>query len=337
MPPLDTLGRPLGNLRVSVTDRCNIRCAYCMPEAHYEWLPKADVLTFEELERLVGLFHGFGVRRVRFTGGEPLLRRGLPTLVACIARFGFDDVALTTNGILLEKEAAGLREAGLGRITVSLDTLDRDRFKALTRSDALQGVLAGIRAARREFGTLKIDTVVVRGVNDHEIVPLVEFARGHAAEIRFIEYMDVPGASQWRPDALVSRREMLARLAAHYGPATPLDGGGPAPADRFQLPDGLVFGIIASTTTPFCRACDRARLTADGTLFTCLYAATGLDLRTPLRAGASDEELARLVTSQWAGRTDRGAEERLQLATRAAFDAPAAATTPHLQMHTRGG
>ncbi len=335
-PPLDVLGRPLGNLRVSVTDRCNIRCAYCMPEAHYEWLPRKDVLTFEEIERLVGIFRGLGVRRLRFTGGEPLLRRDLPALVAGVARLGLDDLALTTNGILLESEAARLREAGLHRLTVSLDTLHRDRFRALTRADALPAVLAGIGAAHRAFGTLKIDTVLMRGVNDDEMVPLVEFARAHAAEIRFIEYMDVPGANQWHPDALVSRADMLARLAAHYGPVTPIEDAGPAPADRFRLPDGLVFGTIASTTTPFCRACDRVRLTADGTLFTCLYATEGLDLRTPLRTGADDAALAAGITSRWRERTDRGAETRLRLASRTAFEAPAA-TTPHLQMHTRGG
>jgi GTP 3',8-cyclase len=336
MLPTDALGRPIGTLRVSVTDRCNIRCAYCMPEAHYDWLPRADVLTFEEVARVASVFRRLGVARVRFTGGEPLLRRGLPTLVGEVAQLGFDDLALTTNGILLAPQADRLREAGLRRITVSLDTLDRERFKALTRTDALGSVLEGIAAARRVFGALKLDTVLMRGVNDEELVPLVEFARDHDAEIRFIEYMDVPGASQWRADALVTRAEMLAHLTAHYGAVTPIAEGGSAPADRFRLPDGLVLGIIASTTTPFCRTCDRVRLTADGTLFTCLYATSGLDLRTPLRAGASDEDLSALITGQWRQRTDRGAEERLLLAARAAFDA-AGDKTPHLQMHTRGG
>jgi GTP 3',8-cyclase len=323
---------------VSVTDRCNLRCAYCMPEQDYVWLPRADLLTFEEVTRLVGVFTALDVARVRLTGGEPLLRRNLMALVAELAGCGLADLAMTTNGMLLARQAGALRANGLQRVTVSLDTLRADRFRRLTRFDGLPAVLDGIRAARAAFGALKIDTVLMRGVNDDELVDLVEFARGHDAEIRFIEYMDVGGATEWTPQAVVSRAEMLGRLRRQYGAIEPLHEQSSAPADRFRLPDGLVFGLIASTTAPFCETCDRARLTADGTLFTCLYATEGLDLRGPLRAGASDADLRRLVASRWAARTDRGAEERLALHDRQALVArERLRQNVHLEMHTRGG
>jgi cyclic pyranopterin phosphate synthase len=339
-PVLDTCGRPLRSLRVSVTDRCNIRCAYCMPEPEYVWLPRADVLTFEEITRLVEIFASVGVHRVRLTGGEPLLRRNLPDLVARIAvRPELDDLAVTTNGILLATHARALRDAGLDRVTVSLDTLRRDRFETLTRFDALSQVLDGIASARAAFGTLKLDTVIIRDFNEDEIVPMAEFARSVDAEVRFIEYMDVGGATRWTPAHVVSRREILSRLRAHYGPLSPVIDDSSAPADRFMLPDGLTVGVISSTTQPFCRSCDRARLTADGMWLLCLYATTGLDLRGPLRAGADDEELRALVGARWAARDDRGAERRLELRERrGAFVAPAdLRRDAHLEMHTRGG
>lgn len=336
----DTLGRPLSNLRLSVTDRCNLRCAYCMPEPEYVWLPQPDLLSFEELARLVDVFTSLGVDRVRLTGGEPLLRRDLDRLVALLAaKPALRDIALTTNGVLLTEQAAGLARAGLKRFTISLDTLRADVFRALTRRDDLARVLAGIEAAAATgLADLKLDCVVLRGTNDDELADLLRFARAHRAEIRFIEYMDVGGATHWSMDRVVSRAEMLARIEAAFGPAAPLPGDGRAPAERWRLADGTTFGIIASTTAPFCASCDRARLTADGHWLTCLYARGGLDLRTPLRAGASADELARLLRERWTRRVDRGAEERLAAARRGALARPdELRADPHLEMHTRGG
>jgi cyclic pyranopterin phosphate synthase len=312
-----------------------------MPEDSYLWLPKEDLLTFEEIQTVVDLFGEIGVDRVRLTGGEPLLRRNLPDLIAGLARKPWlRDLALTTNGVLLADAAADLRKAGLHRVTVSLDTLRRDRFVRLARMDALPQVLAGIDAARRAgFSGLKLDAVITRGDNDDELIDLVEFAREAAAEVRFIEYMDVGGATAWRADAVVSRAEMLERLTDRYGEIVPVAADSPsAPADRFRLPDGLTFGIIASTTQPFCRTCDRARLTADGVLLLCLYAQHGTDLRRPLRAGASHETLLGLIRAVWQGRADRGAEERRGVTDRGAYiQLTMLKANRHLEMHTRGG
>jgi len=336
----DVFKRPLGNLRLSVTDRCNLRCAYCMPEDEYTWLPRRDVLTFEEIGTVVGAFASLGVDRIRLTGGEPLLRRDLARLVGILAQHpGLRELALTTNGILLAEQAPALRAAGLHRVTVSLDTLRADRFRALTRRDELPRVLAGIDAVRDAgFQDLKLDTVVVRGVNDDELLDLLAFALAQSAEIRFIEYMDVGGATQWSRERVVPRAEMLAAIERGHGPAVPLAGRGSAPAERFRLADGTVFGLIASTTAPFCGACDRARLTADGRLFTCLYATEGFDLRAPVRAGATAADLAALLDAHWSARRDRGAEDRLRTRDRAALaTAEALRQNPHLEMHTRGG
>jgi cyclic pyranopterin phosphate synthase len=280
------------------------------------------------------------VDRVRITGGEPLLRRDLPSLVRQLAeRTGIRDLALTTNGVLLEEHAGALRAAGLHRLTVSLDTLQRDRFRELARFDELAAVLAGIDAARDAgFAALKLDTVVIRGRNEDELPALLEFARSRGAEIRFIEYMDVGGATQWTRERVFSRAEMLARLTSVYGAIEPLPGRDSAPAERFRLSDGTTFGIIASTTEPFCAACDRSRLTADGLWLLCLYARGGLDLRRPLREGATREELMHLVGTVWAMRADRGAEERLGAPAREVLIPLAALKRDaHLEMHTRGG
>ncbi len=337
----DRHGRLLRNLRISVTDRCNLRCAYCMPEEEYAWLPRAEILHFGEIAALVDLFCDLGVDKVRLTGGEPLLRRDVPRLVRMLAdKPRLRDLAVTTNGVLLAEQAAALRAAGLHRVTVSLDTLRPDRFQALTRRTELARVLEGIAAVPRAgFTGTKLDTVVMRGVNDDELVDLLEFARGVPAEIRFIEYMDVGGATRWSMDRVVSRAEILERLGRHYGPVEPLlEPGSTAPAERFRLPDGATFGIIASTTAPFCRACDRSRLTADGMWYLCLYAQTGVDLRGPFRAGASVDELRALITDGWRARTDRGAEERLALRDRSPLVQIARLRAdPHLEMHTRGG
>jgi len=337
----DRLGRPLRNLRVSVTDRCNLRCEYCMPEDDYVWLPREDVLHFEETSALVDVFLSLGVDKVRLTGGEPLLRRDAPALVRMLAqKAGLRDLALTTNGVLLADQIEALHAAGLGRITVSLDTLRRDRFVSLTRFDQLEAVRAGIAAASRVYGELKIDTVVIRGVNDDELVDLIEFGRSVNAEVRFIEYMDVGGASRWSPARVVSRDDILATLTKRYGAiAAVSEPGSSAPAERFSLPDGTTFGIIASTTEPFCASCDRSRLTADGMWYLCLYATQGIDLRGPLRQGASPEDIRQLVTGGWQRRDDRGAEDRLALGDQRAF-VPVQdllKRDPHLEMHTRGG
>jgi cyclic pyranopterin phosphate synthase len=336
---LDLLNRPLRNLRLSVTDRCNLRCLYCMPEAEYVWLPREDVLHFEEIATLVDVFLALGVDRLRLTGGEPLLRRDLASLVAMIAnKPGLNDLALTTNGILLEDQIDGLRSAGLRRITVSLDTLRRDRFVALARFDELERVRAGMTAAHRVFGAFKIDTVVIKGVNDDELIDLIEYGRSLSAEVRFIEYMDVGGATKWSPAHVMSRQEMLAALSKHYGRIEPIIEDSSAPADRYALPDGTTFGIIASTTDPFCRTCDRSRLTADGMWFLCLYATDGLDLRNAIRSGATLDQLKAAIAERWAGRDDRGAETRLALGDRRAFvPINALKQNPHLEMHTRGG
>jgi GTP 3',8-cyclase len=311
-----------------------------MPEATYTWLPRADLLTFEEIGALVSALAPLGIEKLRFTGGEPLQRKGLPELVRIVARERrLVDIALTTNGVDLAEHAADLRAAGLGRITVSLDTLDRETFVSIAARDALDKVLAGIEAARRAgFPALKIDTVVIRDKNDHEILDLIEFAREIGAEIRFIEYMDVAGATRWSPRAVVSRAEILAAIAARPGEIAPGGARGSDPAERFRLPDGTVFGVIASTTEPFCGACDRARLTADGMWIQCLYARSGVDLRGPLRAGASPEEIAALVSRAWSARLDRGAEQRLAEADRGSLvPVEALRKNPHLEMHTRGG
>ena len=337
----DVLERPLGSLRISVTDRCNLRCRYCMPEQDYVWLPKESILTFEEIVRLTRVFTSLGVAKVRLTGGEPLLRHDLPALVRMLATTpGVQDLALTTNGLLLAHHAAALRQAGLGRVTVSLDTLRPERMRALAKSDRHGDVLAGIAAARAVgFERVKLNTVVIRGVNEDELGDLIEFAKQEAAEVRFIEYMDVGGATEWSAEQVVSRQEMLEALAQRYGTIQPVAGDDPsAPAERFRLPDGVTFGMIASTTAPFCRSCDRSRLTADGTWFLCLYAERGVDLREPLRAGASDEELAALIAAPWRGRSDRGAEERLAVAQRGAlYRIESLRADPHREMHTRGG
>ena len=337
----DRLQRPLKNLRLSVTDRCNLRCAYCMPEEEYVWLPREDILSFEEMTALVDVFAGLGVDKVRLTGGEPLLRKGVERLVRMISSMpGIQDLALTTNGVTLAEQAEALRRAGLHRVTVSLDTLRPERFRALTRRDSHAQVLEGIAAAARVGfpGALKLDSVIMRGVNDDELSGLIEYGRSVGAEVRFIEYMDVGGATTWSMEQVVSRKEMLARIGERHGRIEPIVEQTSAPADRFQLPDGTVFGIISSTTAPFCRDCDRSRLTADGTWFRCLYATSGTDLRGPLRAGASAEDLAALVSSTWAARADRGAEERLASPGRGPLiQIGELRRDPRLEMHTRGG
>ena len=336
----DRLGRPLRNLRLSVTDRCNLRCQYCMPEEDYVWLPKGDVLSFEEITRVVDQFITLGVDKVRLTGGEPLLRSQLPVLVKMLAeRPELRDIAMTTNAVLLAKHAQELKDAGLHRVTVSLDTLDPDTFAMMTRRNDLERVYEGLRAAKAAgFEHTKIDTVAINGVNDGEFVQLIEFARSVGAELRFIEYMDVGGATRWRMDRVVTRNRILEILSAKYGSITEVPRTDAAPADRFALPDGTTFGVISSVTQPFCATCDRARITADGMWFTCLYAENGTDLRQLIRSGASDDELRQKLVEVWAARSDRGAEVRAGMTERAPLAEQAnLRNNPHLEMHTRGG
>lgn len=333
--PSDRLSRPLGSLRISVTDRCNLRCRYCMPEDEYVWLPKDSILSFEEIARLAAIFARLGVDRLRLTGGEPLMRRDLPTLVKLLRMEARPrDLALTTNGLLLREEAAGLRAAGLERVTVSLDTLRPERARAFARTTRHGDILDGIRAAADQGLRLKLNAVVIRGFNDDELGDLIAFGREVGAEVRFIEYMDVGGATRWRMEDVVSRDEIISRL----GGALPLDGRGSAPAERYRREDGTIFGVVASTTAPFCADCDRGRITADGTWLLCLYARGGVDLRDQVRGGADDAQVEALIRSTWEARADRGAEERLAAPARGVLvPIEGLRRDPHREMHTRGG
>ncbi len=336
----DVHQRALRNLRVSVTDRCNLRCAYCMPEEDYVWLPREQILHFEEVSALADIFLDLGVDKIRLTGGEPLLRRDLGALIRLLAdKPRLRDLAITTNGVLLAEQAGSLKEAGLHRVTVSLDTLRPDRFTALTRRASHAQVLEGIAAVPAAgFAGTKLDTVVMRGVNDDELADLIEYGKTVPAEIRFIEYMDVGGATRWSMDKVVSRTEMLEMLGRRYGRIEPVVEESTAPADRYALADGTVFGIISSTTQPFCASCDRSRLTADGMWYLCLYAQQGIDLREPLRRGGSRDELKALIVDGWTRRADRGAEQRLRLRDRTPLvQIGRLREDPHLEMHTRGG
>ena len=339
---VDRFQRPLGSLRLSVTDRCNMRCGYCMPEESYVWLPRESLLSFEELDRIAGVFIGLGVDKIRLTGGEPLLRHDLAVLVRMLgSRTPGSDLALTTNGILLGPYAAALRAAGLGRVTVSLDTLRAERMRQFARSARHGDVLAGIDAAREAgFASVKVNSVIIRGFNDDEVGDLLAFARDRRIELRYIEYMDVGGATRWRREDVVTRAELLDSIAGRFGFPEPVTDGldRNAPAERFQLPDGTVFGIIASVTAPFCGTCDRSRITADGTWYTCLYGEKGVDLREPLRLGHSDEAIAEIITSTWRERSDRGAEARLAMPDRGVlYQVEGLRQDPRREMHTRGG
>lgn len=340
----DTFGRPLKSLRLSVTDRCNLRCKYCMPEEEYAWLPRENILSFEEMALLAELFTELGVDKVRLTGGEPLLRRDLSRFVRLLSQNRrIVDIALTTNAVLMPDYAEDLYYAGLHRVTISVDTLKPERFRALTRRDLYHQVFDGIRAVvKAGFVSLKFDTVVMKGFNDDELVDLIEFGKRVGGEVRFIEYMDVGGATDWSLEKVLSRAEILAHFRNYYGAVEPIIEDSSAPAQRFRLPDGTIFGIIPSTTTPFCRSCDRSRLTADGLWYLCLYAKDGFDLRAPLRAGLSREDLKSLIRIRWQTRLDRGAEERkaleqVGLREQRLIDIERLREDPHLEMHARGG
>ncbi len=314
---VDRLGRAVRDLRISVTDRCNFRCPYCMPRQVFghDWhfLPRAELLTFEEIVRLASLFVDLGVRKLRLTGGEPLLRRDLADLVARLAALPGIDLALTTNGSLLARHAEELRSAGLGRVTVSLDALDEPTFHRMNDAPYTAAeVLAGIAAAESAgFRPIKVNAVVVRGMNEHAILPLVERFRGSGHIVRFIEYMDVGTTNAWRLDQVVPAREIVERIAAVHPlePVEPAYRGEVGRRWRFADGGGEI-GIVASVSQPFCGDCSRARLSAEGQVYTCLFAAAGHDLRGPLRAGESDDELRARIAAIWAARTDRYSELR---------------------------
>jgi cyclic pyranopterin phosphate synthase len=316
--------RPLRDLRISVTDQCNFRCRYCMPRElfgpGYRFVDRSELLSYEEITRLARVFARLGVTKLRLTGGEPLLRRQLETLVAMLAELsGITDIAMTTNGSLLAAKARALRAAGLSRVTVSLDSLDEDRFRAISDTSVpLPRVLAGLAAARDAgLGPIKINAVVKRGLNDgDDLVELAGFGREHGHVVRFIEYMDVGTTNGWRMDDVVPAREIVDRIGTAW-PVEPID---PAyrgeVAERYRYRDGGgEVGVIASVTQPFCRTCTRARLSAQGELFTCLFASRGHDLRAAVRGGASDDQLEQTIRAIWQHRTDRYSERRTAATT----------------------
>ena len=313
----DRLGRPLRDLRISVTDRCNFRCTYCMPKEifgpDYAYLPRAAVLTFEEIERLARLFTQFGVRKFRLTGGEPLMRRGLETLIEMLAAIPDTEIALTTNGSFPVDRIASLKAAGLDRMTVSLDSLDDATFMAMNDVNfPVSKVLDWIEAAAEGgFHPIKINAVVKRGVNQQDILPMARYFREHGHILRFIEYMDVGATNGWRLDDVVTAREIVEAIDAELPiePADPNYYGEVAQRWRYRDGTGEV-GVIASVTQAFCRSCTRARLSAEGRLFTCLFAVKGFDFREMLRGGASDEELIRAIAGVWEKRADRYSEIR---------------------------
>jgi len=313
----DRLGRPLRDLRISVTDRCNFRCRYCMPKEvfgpDYPYLAREQILTFEEISRLARVFHGHGVRKIRLTGGEPLLRRELSKLVAMLAELPDVELALTTNAALLPQQAEELAAAGLDRVTVSLDSLEEQVFRRMNDVDfPVDRVLEGIEAARQAGLTpIKINAVAHRGVNDHTVVDLARHFRGTGVIVRFIEYMDVGGTNGWRMDEVLPGDEIVRRIDAEM-PLEPLAGAYRGEvANRWRYRDGSgEIGVVTSVTRPFCGDCTRVRLSAEGKVFTCLFAGAGVDFRGPLRAGATDEELTERLRRQWTARRDRYSEER---------------------------
>lgn len=318
MLPRDTRGRPLHDLRISVTDRCNFRCVYCMPRTvfgpDHAFLPRAELLTFEEIARLVAIFARLGVEKVRLTGGEPLVRRELPILVRALAAIpGVRDLTLTTNGVLLPDHASALKEAGLHRVTVSLDADDDATFMRMNDAGVpVSRVIAGIEAAEAAgLGPVKLNMVVKRGWNEHAVLPMARRFRGTGRILRFIEYMDVGHSNGWRLDDVVSADEIERTIASEF-PLEPMPPTNPGEvAERYGYADGAgEIGIIASVSRPFCADCNRARLSADGQLYTCLFATAGHDLRSLVRGGASDVELETAVRQIWEARDDRYSEIR---------------------------
>lgn len=311
----DAFHRPLRDLRISVTDRCNFRCTYCMPLDEYEWLEKSEVLTFEEITRLSRLFLSLGVEKIRLTGGEPLARRDLQKLIAQLSVLTpAPELCLTTNGSLLTEKLPALTAAGLRRINVSIDSLRPERFRQITKRGDLAKVLDGLFLAKRlGLPRIKINAVIERGVNDDEIIDLVAFAREHEFSMRFIEYMDVGNVNEWRVEKIVSKREIIETIHARFPLREIGREKGSSPSVDYEFVDGRGgdVGVIASVTEPFCGSCTRARLTADGKFVTCLFAHTGYDLKTLMRGGATDAEVLDVLQAVWLKRRDRYSEERL--------------------------
>src|SRR6202041_236800 len=318
---LDKLGRPLHDLRISVMDRCNFRCPYCMPKEqfheHYRFLRSQERLSFDEIVRLARLFAGLGVRKLRLTGGEPLLRTNLADLIGDLTDVpGIDDIALTTNGVLLAQHAVDLHANGLRRVTISLDTLDRDIFARMSGGfGALDQVLGGINSAIAAGLTpVKINAVIERGLNDHTALDLVERFRGTPVIVRFIEFMDVGNRNRWRPEMVVPSRELAARVNERWPMHPVSENYRGEVAQRWRFDDGGgEVGFISSVSQPFCGACSRARLSSEGKFYTCLFATQGLDLRAPLRAGSGDADILQLIRGVWNGRSDRYSEMREKL------------------------
>jgi cyclic pyranopterin phosphate synthase len=311
----DAYSRPIKDLRISVTDRCNYRCTYCMPFDEYIWIDRQEILTFEEITTLAAIFIRLGVEKIRLTGGEPLVRKDLDRLIASLSALpGLKDLCLTTNGSLLVEQAPALRAAGLKRINVSIDTLDPDKFKRTTKRGDLGKVLEGLFAAKAQgLNPIKINAVIERGVNDGDILELVEFSRQHGFAMRFIEYMDVGNSNDWKSAKMVSKDEILAIIGAHFPLREKGREGGSAPSVDYTFEDtGGDLGVIASVTEPFCFNCTRGRLTADGKLVTCLFSENGHDLKSLLRGGASDVEIEEVIRGIWLRRTDRYSDERLE-------------------------
>ena len=334
----DVFGRGLKDLRISVTDRCNFRCTYCMPMDEYEWIDRKEILTFEEIARLAAIFVQLGVEKIRVTGGEPLLRKDLQKLIAQLAVIdGINDLSLTTNGSLLAEKVADLKRAGLRRINVSIDTLKPDRFQQMTKRGDLAKVLDGLFAAKKQgLHPIKINAVIERGMNDDEILDLVEFARANGFAIRFIEYMDVGNSNNWTSAKLVPKKEILETIRGRFPLKEVGRDQGTAPAVDYEFLDGRGdLGIIASVTEPFCASCTRARLTADGKLVTCLFSQTGHDLKALLRQGRTDAEIFDVVGSIWRARGDRYSSDRLEaLASSTGYDPK---SHKKIEMITLGG
>ena len=321
--PIDMLKRPVKDLRISVTDRCNFRCSYCMPLDEYAWIDKKEILTFEEIARLARLFVQCGVEKIRLTGGEPLVRHDLHRLIEKLAPLnGLKDLCLTTNGALLAERIHALVEAGLSRVNVSVDTLDAAKFKRMTKRGDLDKVLEGIFAAKAAgLAPIKLNAVVERGVNDDDILPLVEFSRANGFAMRFIEYMDVGNANNWTSAKLVSKQEIVETIHSHYPLREIGRDQGSAPSVDYEFVDGHGdIGVIASVTEPFCSSCTRARVTADGKIVTCLFSQAGHDVKTQLRSGASDSELFEFIAQIWRGRTDRYSMDRWNALRSSSYD-----------------
>lgn len=319
----DSFQRPLKDLRISVTDRCNFRCTYCMPLDEYEWINKKEILTFEEITRIAKLFISRGADKIRLTGGEPLVRQDLHLLIAKLSQLdGLKDLCLTTNGALLANQVGALASAGLKRVNVSIDTLDREKFKRMTKRGDLERVLEGIFAAKAAGLTpIKLNAVVERGVNDDDILLLVDFCRANGFAMRFIEYMDVGNANNWTSAKLVAKKQIIETIHARYPLREIGRDQGSAPSVDYEFVDGQGdIGVIASVTEPFCSSCTRSRITADGKFVTCLFSDVGHDLKAQLRSGATDAEVSEFIAKIWTARRDRFSADRLAALNSSNYD-----------------